>query len=422
MSDNSPNSKGTSRFVVKSSYVWGGAIALVLFALLLSGQLDRTPKNDKEDEADTVVVQSDKLTSVRVARMEAVPHEVTLTVRGRTEAVRAVQVRAETGGRVVALPAEKGTFVEEGDVLCELSIDSREAQLEEARAIAKQRELEWKAAQQLQRQGHRSETQTAASFSAFESAKANLARMKLEFERTKIRAPYAGIFDDRKVEIGDFMQPGQTCGSVVAQDPFLVVGQVSERDVGRLSQGSEGEARLLSGEIVRGHIRYIATAADPATRTFKVELEVDNPAPAAPKDAAEIDVSEGPAAQSDAAMEPVATAAPVTEARGIFRDGITAELFFPLGKSLAHHLSPAILGLDTQGTVGVRIINDDNVVTFVKVAIVADTTTGVWVTGLPQVANVIVVGQELVLPGETVDPTFEEDDIAQSDVDTASQP
>lgn len=409
MSPNSENQKN-ARFRVKSSYVWGGAIALVLGVWLLSGQFSRTPGAVEEVAVEEHTETKRSLTSVRVRTIEAVPHEVTLSIRGRTEAVRSVQIRAETASRVVALPAEKGTFVNEGDVLCELSVDAREAQVQEARALLKQRRLEWDAAQRLQKQGHRSETQTAAIEAGYRSAQANLRRSEIELARTKIRAPYAGIYNDRRVEIGDFMQPGQVCGSVVAQDPFLVVGQVSERDVGRLRMGDKGTARLLSGEFVTGHIRYIASAADPATRTFKIELEIANPSGhPAPQAAVEEDTTEVVEVAESNVVKNISLIP-----RPIFRDGITAELFFPLGAAPAHHISPAVLGLNTQGEVGVRIIDDKNTVSFVRVQIISDTATGVWVAGLPPVSTVITVGQELVLPGEEVEAIREEEELAST--------
>lgn len=415
MSDNNESETGSSRFKVKASIVWGSVFALVIAAWLFSGLLDGTPRKEMENAEAPAEAPTNALTSVRVRTIEAVPHEVELSIRGRTEALRSVQIRAETAGRVVALPAEKGTFVREGDVLCEISVDAREAQMREAQALLRQRKLEWDAAKRLQQQGHRSETQTAAIQAGYRSAQANAQRMEIELARTKIKAPYPGIFNDRKVEIGDFMQPGQVCGTVVSQDPYLVVGQVSERDVSRLHQGDRGTARLLSGEIVDGTIRYISAGADPATRTFKIELEVSNPSVMAmfeqeAEDEAEPAGSEAVeevVSEAEALAETVA-AMPQAVAPAIFRDGITAELYFPLGKAPAHHISPAVLGLNTKGEVIVRIVDDKDTVSFVKVQIISDTITGVWVIGLPPIATVITVGQELVMPGEKVLPIKDE--------------
>lgn len=411
---NDPNSKSRGPRI-KGSYVWGGVFAAVLAIWLLSGQFSRTPAGEGEIAEPVVESGNAKLTSVRVRTIEAVPHEVTLTLRGRTEALRSVQLRAETAGQVVALPSEKGTFVQTGDVLCQLAVDARAAQMDEAKALLKQRKLEWEAAKRLQSQGHRSETQTAAIQSGYQSAQAMARRMELELDRTKIRAPYPGIFNDRKVEIGDYMQPGQVCGSVVSQDPFLVVGQVSERDVSKLQQGKRGKAKLLSGEIVEGIIRYISAAADPATRTFKIELEVPNPTVMAMFD---MPIEQGdatPAEEQDAEAdlkEAIAQTAMMPGGPTIFRDGITAELYFPLGKAPAHHISPAVLGLNTQGDIGVRTIDENNVVSFVVVQIISDTVSGVWVAGLPPVVTIITVGQELVMPGEKVNPIKQEKMVA----------
>lgn len=365
---------GRKRIKIKGSVVASMTVAALIVAWLASGLLDRTPRASVIVQTGGADIAEDmtNLTRVRVKTIEAVPHEIKLTVRGRTEALRSVQVRAETSGRVVALPAEKGTMVAEGDILCELAIDARAAQMQEARALLTQRKLEWDAAKRLQEQGHRSETQTVAVKARYDSAKANVRRMEIEVGRTKIAAPYAGIFDDRQVEIGDFMSPGQVCGVVVDQNPYLVIAEVNEQDVVRMHMGDAGTARLVSGKEVTGTIRYISSSASMATRTFRVELQIEN------------------------------------NENLLFRDGMTADLLFPLGQVPAHHISPAILGLNTRGEIGVRIVSVNNIVSFVPVIIVSDTNTGVWVTGLPAVATVITVGQETVNHGEKVNAVEEQ--------------
>ena len=57
---------------------------------------------------------------------------------------------------------------------------------------------------------------------------------------------------------------------------------------------------------------------------------------------------------------------------------------------------------------GVRLIDDADVVNFAPVELIRDTAEGVWVKGLPQEANVIVLGQEYVTAGVTVIPTYRE--------------
>jgi multidrug efflux system membrane fusion protein len=63
--------------------------------------------------------------------------------------------------------------------------------------------------------------------------------------------------------------------------------------------------------------------------------------------------------------------------------------------------------LDDAGNLGIRTLNANNVVEFHEVAVVREDADGVWVSGLPEVATIITVGQELVVPGERVEPYFE---------------
>ncbi len=129
--------------------------------------------------------------------------------------------------------------------------------------------------------------------------------------------------------------------------------------------GDEAEASLATGETVRGRIRYVAPVADEYTRTFLVELEVDN-------------------------------------AAGDLRAGGTAELRIPAEEVLAHRVSPSLLTLDDAGNVGVKIIDKDGLVQFVVADIALSTSDGIWLAGLPETATIITVGQGYVASGTAV--------------------
>ena len=65
-------------------------------------------------------------------------------------------------------------FVSEGDVICQIAVNDREARLEEARALVAQREAEYTAAQELGERGYRSDIQRAGALAARNSARAAL--------------------------------------------------------------------------------------------------------------------------------------------------------------------------------------------------------------------------------------------------------
>lgn len=373
-----------SRAPIKRSYVVAAVIFVLLGAWVASGSLNRFDdvassvmgeEPAKGSGKSTVAGKPEAKTSkpapaaalptVRVRTLLAETRQQDVVVRGQTEALRKVTVRAETAGKVAAIRADKGAAVKAGDTICELNVDARRAMLDQARATMKQRKLEYEASKQLQEKGFRSETSVAGDLARFEAARADVERMEQEFDNTKIRAPFDGVVDDRMAEVGDYLAPGQPCALVVALDPFLIVGRASEKDVGYLKIGDGGWAKLITGERVEGKVRFVAKSSDQATRTFRVELEVPNP-------------------------------------NGSIRDGVTAEMHIAAANVEAHRISPAILSLDDRGVIGVRIVDSSRRVRFIPVKIVADGTDGVWVSGLPREVTIITVGQDYVSEGQEV--------------------
>jgi membrane fusion protein, multidrug efflux system len=356
---------------IPRSYVVAAVLFLVIAAWVGSGYLVRGEKEKKAEAAPKPAAASTTV-SVRVRNFQAEQRRAVLLIRGETQALRKVEVRSETSGAVAETGAEKGQTVSTGDVLCKLKVDSREAQLAQAKAQKQQKWLEYDGSKKLQEKGFRSETAVAGDLAEYEGAKAFVEQMEQQLADTVMKAPFDGIVDDRRVDVGDYMQPGAVCAVVIDQDPFLVIAQVSERDVASVKQGEPGKAKLITGEEVSGTIRFVSRASDPNTRTFRVELEIANPS-------------------------------------GAIREGVTAEIRLEAASVMAHRISPAILGLNDQGTLGVRIVEDDSTVRFLPITIIADEPDGIWVSGLPDKVTIITVGQEFVSPGQKVKPVLEKD-------------
>jgi multidrug efflux system membrane fusion protein len=301
---------------------------------------------------------------VRVQILAAADRNATITIRGRTQALHSVDVRAEVEGVVQALRVEKGDRVKAGDVLCEIKLNDRGAKLDQARAMVAQTAKQHSVDLDLAKNGFRSTTQVSQSAASLEAAKATQQTMEIDLANTKIRAPFAGIVDDRYVTVGDYMKVGDRCAMIVAPEPFLAVGQVSEHEVGELKVGDSVTANLVTGETVQGTISFVSIRADDTTRTFRIEAELPNP---------------------DAKL----------------RAGISADIHIPVRQLMAEKISPGILVLDDNGVVGVRTV-EHGIVRFHPVDIVSDGPDGMWVSGLSDGIAVITVGQEFVNDGERV--------------------
>jgi len=82
---------------------------------------------------------------------------------------------------------------------------------------------------------------------------------------------------------------------------------------------------------------------------------------------------------------------------------MTAALSIAVEQVKVHQITPALLVLDDEGQSGVRGVTGDQRVRFYPVELIAEGNEGVWVSGLPDVVDLIVVGQQTVVAGEQVD-------------------
>lgn len=354
------------------------------------------------------------LVRVVVQSSQAEEVESAVTLRGRTEAARQVTVSAETTGAVISEPLLAGSFVERDDLLCQLDPGTRESALAEARArlseaqgrvpeaqatVAeaeariREAEINVNAARQLSEGGFASETRligaeatlesaqaarqraasgVASAEAGIEAAQAAVAAAERQMQQLSVTAPFAGVLETETAELGSLLQPGATCATIIQLDPVKMVGFVTEADVGRVTVGAPAMIRLLTGtSTVTGQVTFVSRSADDATRTFRVEVTVPN---------------------ADLAIS----------------DGQTAEILVQSEGRDAHLIPQSALTLNDEGDIGVRTIDGDNITRFMPVTLIRDTPDGVWVADLPDRADVIVVGQEYVVDGVEVLPTYTE--------------
>ncbi len=353
---------------MRKSIITALVLAVIGIGWVASGQFTTNETTDAlADDTPRAETATRAPMKVRVADLEAVMRVERVDVTGRTEASRKVQVRAETQGQVRELLRQRGDTVVKDAPIARLRIDERAAKLAEAKATLRQRQIEFDAADALNKKGFRSETDAAAAQARLDAARAVVEQMEIDITRTTFRAPFAGMVDAGHVELGDYVRVGDIAATVVDLDPILVVGNVSERQVNSLHKGMPGIARLIDGTEHDGIIRFVAPVAEPATRTYRVELEIPN-------------------------------------TDGAIRDGITAELQVPVSVADAHFVTPSTLTLNDDGVVGVKVVTPENIVVFKPVEIIADKPDGIWISGLPRTIRLITVGQEFVLDGETVQP------------------
>lgn len=321
---------------------------------------------------------SDKaLPTVRVRHMVAEDRVREIILTGHTDVVRDADVTAETTGRVVELIAKKGQWLEEGETILRLALEDRQSKLRQAEARVEFERIGFEAAKKLSRKGFQSEVKLAQEKSELETAKADLAAIRLDIARTTIKAPISGYVDTLPLGVGDYLKSGDTVVSMINPDPMRVVVNVSERDVIHLKPGDTAVARTVRARAFEGEIRYIARRAEETTRTFRIDVWVGNP---------------------DREL----------------RDGQTMEVILRAGQEKAHRVSPAVLTLSDAGVIGIKYVDQTSRVRFQPVRIIAHTPDGIWLGGLPETVDMITVGQEFVVDGQLVRPVSESAIVAKT--------
>lgn len=376
-------------------------------------------QTEVEEPSEDTSTETSAQSVVRVValRSQARVIDSAVVVRGETEAERQVDVMAETSGPVVSDPLRKGAFVEAGQILCEIDPGTRQSSLAEAKArLAEARagvpsatarvqeaaarldeaRINDNAAEKLSAGGFASDTRVASTQAsvraaeasvaaaesglesaqaAIQSAEAGVDAAQKEIDRLTVRAPFAGLLETDTAEFGSLLQSngpnGAHCATIIELNPIKLVGYVPETEVSRVSVGALAGARLASGQEVGGQVTFLSRAADPATRTFRVEIAVPNP-----------DLS--------------------------IRDGQTAEILIGSEGAQAHLVPQSALTLNDEGIIGVRIVTDAKEAKFMPITVHRDTVDGIWISGLPEMADVIVIGQEYVVTGVPVEASYQE--------------
>jgi multidrug efflux system membrane fusion protein len=338
-----------------------------------------------------------------------------IELQGQTIHNKKIDVKSETSGKINSIEFSRGDNVSENSEMITISLEDRKEKLLSAQndleRLSKEiilneknrdnllrqnierielYEIEYASAKQLIDKGLSSKSKLSlASFNLanakadredikikFESTLASLEaqitnvksvlkNIKLDINKTSIKAPFDGIISEKMVEETEFISVGTPLFSIIDLDPIKIEGYLSEFDVNKVSVGTKAFIEDSNGIKKSGTISFISPSAETSTRTFEITIEADNK-----------DLS--------------------------YKSGITTKIIIKGSELKAHKIPPSILTLLDDGTVGVKAVDNEDMVTFYPTKTIKDTIDGMWVSGLPEKVNLIVSGQEYISIGDTV--------------------
>jgi membrane fusion protein (multidrug efflux system) len=270
--------------------------------------------------------------TVAVAPAVAVEQPIARFIRatGTLMAEEQADVAAETAGRVIAAPVERGTPVSQGAELVRLSSTETDAQLKEAQANAAQIEarlgftsggsfdvndvpevqnakasyelaqsefarikslLDQKVVSQSEYDQRRTQMEAsrqqyeaakngaAQQYQSLQAARARVALARKAFTDTVVRAPFNGVVAQRLVSVGDYVTKGMKIAVVVRVNPLRVQLTVPEQFISAISVGQPVGfvVDAYPGRQFEGRVKYIAPAVQADQRALTVEAVVPNP-------------------------------------------------------------------------------------------------------------------------------------------------
>ncbi len=345
--------------------------AFVVFAIaaawVLTGEMASVGSARQEDAAKTPEA-AEAPAPVRTIGVIDAPREMharAIRIAGHTEADKRAVLGTRAAGVITTLPVKEGQRVKEGDLILSLDNADKIAAVDMAKQVVSQREAEMEAAERLSKTGNMAKLTLDSARSALSTARSQLEAARAEENKTEVHAPFDGLIDRVPVEKGSSVQVGAEVATILALDPVIAAGEVSERDLDHVRLGDEADIRLIDGRQVKGTIRYISREAATATRTFRVEVAISNP---------DFKIPAGMTAEVTLRAEPVSTTI----------------------------LPRSVVTLSAKGDLGIRAVGPDGVVSFYPIDIVDDMPHALALGGIPKDARVIVAGQDLVKEGEKV--------------------
>ncbi|MCI0436827.1 MAG: efflux RND transporter periplasmic adaptor subunit, partial [Gemmatimonadetes bacterium] len=223
---------------------------------------------DRPDTTPTVVVQP-----IETKRVDDV-----IYLTGVAEPWEAVTISSEIPGRIEWQGREEGDAVTAGDEIARINTTAIQARLDQARAEHKLSVQEFDRIRELRERGISSPQEYDRASTNRDAAEAGVRLAEVDFSHSVIRSGFDGTIDRLYNEAGEFVSVGAPLVRVVKVDAIKVLAGIPERDVPHFNPGDSVSVSFdaLPDHACSGRIFRIATTAEPATRTFTTEIEIEN--------------------------------------------------------------------------------------------------------------------------------------------------
>lgn len=245
------------------------ALAVLLGALFLWRMLRSGPAQGWQQQA------------VAVAAMTVHPQTVpvSLSAVGTLRAIQEVTLSPETAGRVSKILFKAGTRVKQGDLLVQLFDGPERAAREAAKAKAAFAKIQYERAKRLVPTGAQSRETLQQYRSQYQQAVATVHQLDAQIIQKQVRAPFSGELGIRRVNLGQYLNPGDPVATLTALDPLHVNFALPQENLARLKPGADVSVTsdAFPGRVFKAKVNVVEPVIDEDTRNVSVQAVLPNP-------------------------------------------------------------------------------------------------------------------------------------------------
>jgi membrane fusion protein (multidrug efflux system) len=201
----------------------------------------------------------------------------TSTVPGTTSAIDEVDVSVQQPGTIETMYVEAGERVRTGQRILRLDTDLERARLERLNNAVESAQREFERTQRLKDDGLATPQELDRARTELRDAKLQLKQAELTLERATLRSPTSGVVLRRRVDSGEHASPGRPVVTIADLSTLEIAAAVPASRIGAIEEGDTLDVEIPPiGETVEGTVVRRPERVDPETRTYPVEIHVDN--------------------------------------------------------------------------------------------------------------------------------------------------
>ena len=353
------------RLLYKFKKIPTGIKAVVIFFIILTiWMLTFFFKND-ENIKD--LHKKPKSINYKIIESTAINKPRILNFTGITEAKEQVNLVSELEGNVVNILAKEGDLLKKGDPIIEIESKNYLQKYEAAKENVTSMEIAYQSALKLRNKGLGSDANVANAKSKLYTAEAELKQAKMNLDDRIIGAPYDGVVDEINVKTNTHLAPFTQVGKFLSKEIIKVNFGVPSNQFNDVKNSKSVSLFLNGKKISISKLSSLSDIANSVTRAYNAEVLTEN-------------------------------------TDFLLRSGQVIDVEVNTRDFLAHKVSQSTLSINADGHLGVKILNEDNIVEFVQVEIIGEDSDGFWITNLPKSAKIITMGHSYVKSGDKLDP------------------